>query len=300
MRVAVTGVSGFLGSYIVKHLCESGHEITGLVRETSRRDHIENAVDRFVVGDHADESVWDDLFDGADGVIHCSVNWQPMRGGTDNLDEYFKSNLNPSIKMINAAGKRQFIFISTIAVHHDMSPRWNGLIDEEHPLRPGSLYGAYKAAIEAHLWHAHLATGQNTCAIRPCAVYGIDPNLKRSYGIGILRRANSGKKPLHKPGGGKFVHVEDVAQAVANAVGNENVAGKPFNMVDCYARWADWAKLACKIVGHDDSAVDYSSPAEPANQFKKDSVQNILGVEMNRGLGGIETYMQELAGVMEH
>ncbi len=297
MHVALTGISGFLGSNIAKSLHAAGHTVTGLVRATSRRDHIEPYTQNFVIGDHADESAWPAFMDAADCVIHNSVNWEPIRSTKPDLDAHLASNLNPSIKMIHAANPRQFIFISTIAVHHDMSPRWQGNIDEEHPLRPTHLYGAFKAAIEAHLWSQHFLHQQNTCAIRPCGVYGIDPNPERSYGIGILRRVNQNRKPLHKPGGGKFIHVQDVAQAVTNAVGNDAVAGKPFNLADCYARWGDIALLAAEVLNKDpkDLAIDLSSPPQPQNTFSKKAAQEVLKVRLDRGHQGIKDYLEQLA-----
>jgi len=295
MHIALTGVSGFLGFYIAKRCHESGHTLTGLVRETSRREHVEPYVDRYVVGDHADESKWEELFDGADCVIHNSVNWDPLKSSSPDLELHFRSNLNPSIKMIHAAAPRQFIFVSTIAVHYDMRPRWQGKVDEDHPLRPGTLYGAYKAAVEAHLWHAHFQSGQNTCAMRPCGVYGLDPNIERSYGINLVRKVHGGAKRVRKKGGGKFVHVEDVASAVVGAVGNENVSGRAFNLVDCYARWADWAQMTATLLGRQDLEIDCSSPKDPQNQFSKKAAQEILGVRLDRGHEGIAEYLKSLA-----
>ena len=69
MRVALTGASGFIGAEIARVLHERGDRVTALVRESSRRDHIEDAVDRFVVApSHADPSAWDALLDGADAA----------------------------------------------------------------------------------------------------------------------------------------------------------------------------------------------------------------------------------------
>ena len=105
---------------------------------------------------------------------------------------------------------KHFIYMSSIAVHHHMHDKWQGTIDEAHPTRPGSLYGACKAAIEAHLWAANASHGQQFSAIRPCAVYGIDPSIKRSIGWPIIETVKHGK-PYERTGGGKFVHVDDVA-----------------------------------------------------------------------------------------
>ena len=290
MRVAITGVSGFIGSVLARHLREAGHSVTGLVRSTSRREHVEAVVDRFVVGDQADASVWPDLLEGADCVVHNSVDWQSL-GEQSDLDAHLQSNLVGSIALLAAAAPRQFIFVSSVAVHHDILSRWRRVIDEDHPLRPAGLYGAYKAAVEAHLWDAHYRTGQSTCAVRPCGVYGIDPNLKRSIGYPIIGDIRAGR-PCRRAGGGKFVHVEDVAAAVTAAVGNPDSAGKAYNLVDCYARWADWAAITAELLGVE-ADIDMSSPDHPVNEFSKEAARS-LGVNLDRGHDGIRNQVADL------
>jgi nucleoside-diphosphate-sugar epimerase len=294
MRVAVTGVSGFIGSILAKTLHEGGHSVTGLVRKSSRREHVQPFVDHFVLGEQHDENVWPELLDGADCIIHNSLDWP---GDPDwNLDRHLQSNLVGSIKLLEHAAPRQFIYISSVGALHDIRPAWDGVIDEDHPLRPANLYGALKASVEAHLWAAHYSRGQHTCAHRPCAVYGIDPNLERSHGFALIQKLKRGER-ISKPGGGKFVHVDDVAAAVIATIGNPKAAGRAFNLVDCYARWADWAVIAAKLLG-EKADIDTSSPAQPKNEFSKESVHS-LGVKMDRGHDGIREYLRELIEVME-
>jgi nucleoside-diphosphate-sugar epimerase len=293
MRVAVTGVSGFIGSAIARHLTESGHEVTGLVRPTSRRDHLAARVDRFVEGDQADPAIWPDLLEGADAVIHNSVDWAALR--SKEKGDHLRDNLLGSIALLHAAAPRQFVFISTIAAHHDMRPRWAGLIDEDHPLRPGTEYGAYKAAVEAHLWSAWFGSGQPTCALRPCGVYGVDPRLQRSMGHAFIDPIRRGK-PFTRSGGGKFVHVEDVAATATATIGNDACAGRAYNLVDCYARWSDWARMIAAEVGVE-IEIDDPSPAEPRNAFSKEAARE-LGVGLDRGHEGIREYVRELVGRM--
>jgi nucleoside-diphosphate-sugar epimerase len=297
MRIALTGVSGFIGSAIARQAHAAGHHITGLVRESSRRDHIDPFVDRFVVGNQDDESAWPALLEGADAVIHNSVDWGPIR--TKDLPTHGQSNLLASIRLLEASAPRPFTFMSTIAVHHDMRPRWNAVIDEDHPLRPNTEYGAYKAAVEAHLWTEHFSNNRATAAIRPCAVYGIDPNLSRSHGHALIEKIKRGEK-IDKAGGGKFVHVEDVAAATLATLSNPKAAaGKPFNLVDCYARWADWALIAAELLGAT-VEIDTTSPAEPKNTFTKDQAKS-LGCPppfLERGHEGIRRHLEELITLM--
>lgn len=294
MHIALTGVSGFIGACIARDLKEKGHTVTGLVRSISRRDHVEPYVERFVVGEQAKETCWAELLDGADVLIHNSVNWAPLKE-KDNA-RHWQDNLIGSLKLIELAMPRQVIFMSTIAVHHDMRPRWNGVIDEDHPTRPGMMYGAYKAAVEAHLWAWRASNDLNFAAIRPCAVYGIDPNLERSHGYPLIDKLRRGE-PINRPGGGKFVHVDDVAAATVACVGSPEAEGKVYNLVDCYARWADWAMMAAELLGVD-CELDTSSPDAPKNVFTKDAVRS-LGVSMDRGHEGIREHLRELITRMD-
>lgn len=290
MRVALTGVSGFIGSVIARHVQQAGHSVTGLVRPASRRDHVESYVDRFVVGDQSDPAVWPDLLDGAGCVVHNSVDWQPLADPPD-LPGHLQRNLTGSIGLLAASEPRQFVFLSSVSVFHDILARWNRVVDEDHPLRPAGLYGAYKAAVEAHLWAAHYGKGQSTCALRPCGVYGIDPKLDRSIGHPIIADIRSGR-PYSRAGGGKFVHVRDVAAAVTASIGNPLVAGRAYNLVDCYARWADWAMIIADLLGVE-ADIDTSSPDHPVNAFSKDAAQT-LGVALDRGHEGIREHLREL------
>ncbi|MHC5115027.1 MAG: NAD-dependent epimerase/dehydratase family protein [Planctomycetota bacterium] len=289
MHVALTGASGFIGSVLARHLREAGHGVTALVRARSRRDHIEAFVDRFVVGEQADESAWPDLLDGADAIIHNTVDWQALRE-TD-PSRHLNDNLLASLRLLQASAPRQFVFMSTIAVHHDMRPRWSGRIDEDHPMRPSTLYGAYKASIEVHLWEQHFRHDRHTSALRPCAVYGIDPNLSRSIGYPMIAKVRDERR-FDKAGGGKFVHVDDVAAATVATLGNPAASGKAYNLADCYARWGDLAVMIAEILGVD-AEVDLSSPADPKNVFTKDATQS-LGIRMDRGHEGLRAHLGEL------
>lgn len=290
MNIALTGASGFIGSEIAKAAHARGHSVTALVRETSRRDHIEPFVDRFVVGNQDDDSAWPALLEGADVVIHNSTAWSWK--GEIPFDAYVQSNLNGSLGLLKASGERPFVFMSTIGVHHDMCERWGGRIDEDHPSRPPNAYGAYKAAVEAFLWAEHAQTGRAFSAIRPCGVYGIDPRLDRSMGYPILKKIASGQK-FTRAGGGKFVHVDDVVAATLSAAEDTQNAERVLNLVDCYARWADWAKLAAEVLVVE-AEIDFSSPEQPKNQFLPD-VGRRMGARLDRGLDGIREHLAELA-----
>ncbi|MGP1345087.1 MAG: NAD-dependent epimerase/dehydratase family protein [Phycisphaerales bacterium] len=320
MRIALTGASGFIGSAIARALHGRGHSVTALVRQTSRRDHIEGSVDRFVVGEQDDPRAWGALLEDADAVVHDSVDWRSIRDG--DRTRHLRSNLLGSIEFLRAATTdraRPFVYMSSIAVHHDMSERWGGEPDEEHPLRPSGDYGALKASVEAHLWGEHFSAAARgvalrTVALRPCAVYGVDPTLERSHGYGFVKDIVAGKA-IERTGGGKFVHVDDVAVATVAALESRDgglVDGQAFNLVDCYARWCDLADMAGRVLGLP-VEIDRSAPAKARNMFMKDrslalvaSVDGLGSAEdepgggrfLERGHPGLERSMERLVEAM--
>jgi nucleoside-diphosphate-sugar epimerase len=293
MRIALTGVSGFIGSVTARHLHAAGHSITGLVRETSRRDHIQPFVDRFVTGDQSDESIWPELLRDANCLVHNSVDWDALRSG--NFRAHLERNLLASIELLELAAPRKLIFISSVAVHHDISPAWKCVIDEDHPLRPANHYGACKAAIEDHLWSLHARTGAAIAMIRPAAVYGVDPRLDRSVGYAFIERVRRDRS-FDKPGGGKFVHVDDVAAVIRGCVESSRPVNI-VNMADCYARWADLAQWAAEETGID-ARIDLSSPPQSKNQFSKEAARS-LDVPLERGHEGIRRHLRELISLMK-
>ena len=297
MLVSLTGASGLIGSYTAAALHRAGHRVRALVRESSRRDHIEPFVAEWVVGAQNDGESAGRLADGADALIHNSVSWD--RSAQTELPD-LQDNLMGSLGLLEAcrlAGVRQFIFVSSVAVYHEIPDSAGGRISEETVTWPSSTYGALKAAVEAHLKAYHARYQMNTSAWRPAAVYGVDPNLRRSQWYELIDRARRGEV-IDEARGGKITHVQDVADALTLAVGDETVAGQLFNLVDRYIYWEEVARLAREITG---SAARIESRAGmgPKNQFDTrkaiaffDRHGNRVG--LRRGTEGVRKYIAEL------
>ncbi|HEX8342789.1 MAG TPA: NAD(P)-dependent oxidoreductase [Tepidisphaeraceae bacterium] len=299
MLVALTGVSGFIGAYTAKALQGRGHQVRGLVRSSSKRQHIEGVVAEFVVGEFDDPAAQRQLVAGAGAVIHNAVAWD-ARDAVRN----FEVNVLGSLRLLEAAraaGAQQFVFVSSVAALSEISDEWGGEITETHPTWPGSLYGAAKAAVESHLKAYHHAHGLNTSAWRPAAVYGVDPNLDRSQWLGLIRDVKQ-NKPIDTPQGGKITHVQDVADALALAVGDASTAGQFYNLVDRYLYWQDVAEIA-RDVADSSSRVNDRRGSGPKNEF--DCAKAIAffdrhgnGQALRRGTEGVRAYVRELAGLL--
>lgn len=301
MWVALTGCSGFIGSFIARALKARGHAVRGLIRKTSRVDHLQDVIDQFVVGEHDQEEVLHHLVKGVDAVIHNSVDWKARNDPRTG----FESNLLGSLKLLELtrkAGIRQFLFVSSVAAVSEISEEWGGQITETHPTWPTSLYGAYKAAVESYLKAYHHSFQMNTSAWRPAAVYGIAPEVTRSQWSGIIHDVRSGNT-VDIPGGGKITHVQDVADALALAVGDETVSGEFFNLVDRYIYWQEVAEIARELTGSEVKIVNRKGTG-PKNQF--DCTKSIAFFDrygnhhaLRRGLEGVREYVRQLLQIEE-
>jgi nucleoside-diphosphate-sugar epimerase len=294
MLIALTGASGFVGSYTAKALHAAGHTVRALVRPTSRRDHIAAHVAEWREGELHDPQTLAGLVAGCDAVIHNGVDWSVREIPRRN----FERNVLGSLILLEAArqaGASQFLFVSSVAVYHTILP--DRPLDENHPTWPNSTYGAYKAAIEPHLLAYHQTYGMNTSSWRPAAIYGIDPKLDRSQWFKLIQTAKQGGH-ISTAQGGKITHVQDVADALTLAIGDDSVAGQFYNLVDGYMYWQRAAEFAKELSGSS-ATIDDRKGSGPRNQFDTRKAIAFFDCHGNstalrRGHDGVRQYVREL------
>jgi len=302
MIVSLTGASGFIGSYTAAALNRAGHRVRALVRPSSRRDHIERHVDQWVVGEQSDPRSIDAMVDGVDCVIHSSIDWNaPEERDSENA----LNNTLASLRLLEStrlAGVKQFVFVSSMAALREISDEWNGQITETQPTWPDELYGAFKAAIEPFLKAYHFAYKMNTSAWRPTAVYGVDPTLTRSRWFELIDKVRRGET-IDTAHLGKIVFVNDVADALTLAVGDELVSGQFYNLVDCFMHWQQAAEYARQLSGSSAKIVDRTGQG-PKNRF--DCSKSIAffarhgnHVALRRGHEGVRQYVDVLLRQMK-
>jgi nucleoside-diphosphate-sugar epimerase len=294
MLVALTGASGFIGSHTAAALHARGHDVRALVRASSRRDHIAPHVAEWREGELHDPQALAGLVAGVDAVIHNGVDWSVREIPTLN----FERNVLGSLRLLEAAQQarvEQFVFVSSVAVYHTILP--DRPLDENHPTWPSSTYGAYKAAVEPHLLAYQQSYGMNTSSWRPAAVYGVDPRLDRSQWFNLIKTAKQGGT-VSTAQGGKITHVQDVADALSLAIGDESTAGQFYNLVDGYMYWQVAAEIARELSGSVATIEDRKGTG-PKNQFDTRKAVAFFDrhgntVALRRGHEGVRDYVREL------
>lgn len=258
MYVALTGATGFIGRYILRHLVSRGDRCRCWYRPTSDRSGLEDLADavEWVEG-HLGGPV-DPLVEDVEAVVHAAL-YHPgggFRGSEGELSEFLRINLLGSLELMEGArraGVRRFVFLSTCAVHEiilDDRP-----LDEAHPLWPTTHYGAHKAAIEKFVHSYGFGQGWEVCALRPTGVYGVAHPVQDSKWFRLIRRVKAGQR-IETDRGGKEVHAADVARAVGILLEADGVAGQAYNCYDMYVSEAHVARIARDLCGSDAEIID--------------------------------------------
>jgi nucleoside-diphosphate-sugar epimerase len=257
MKIALTGATGFLGRYLVKHFAGTGHQLRCWYRPSSDRGGFgpkAGFVD-WLPGQLGDATAAQQLIKEVDVLIHAAVQWQGPRNrgrGTHGGSEvFFGVNLTGSLQLFQAAveaGVARCVFLSTCAVHEVILE--DRSLDETHPLWPTSHYGAHKAAIEKFVHSYGLGQGWPICALRPTGIYGLayPPAVSRWFDlVGQVLRHD----PIASAKGGKEVHAADVARAVELLISApaQAITGQAFNCYDQYVAEEHVAQLAKELVG---------------------------------------------------
>jgi nucleoside-diphosphate-sugar epimerase len=253
MRIAVTGATGFLGRYIVRHLAEAGHACRCWFRPDSDRGGFEGIEARleWVPGDLTDPPSMRALVGGTQAVVHAAL-YRPgagFRGQEGDVVTFVDRNVLGTIRLIEEsrkAGVERFIFISTCAVHEIILD--DRKLDEAHPLWPTSHYGAHKAAVEKFIHSYGLGHGYSICSLRPTGIYGLARPPQKSKWYGLVHAVARGE-PVRSAAGGKEVHAADVARAVEILLHAPIVAGQAYNCYDRYVAGQEVAEIAKELTG---------------------------------------------------
>jgi UDP-glucose 4-epimerase len=237
-RVLVTGGAGFVGSELVRQLCDRGAEV--LVVDNlinGRRENLAGLPEeqvRLEVADIRDDDRMAQLMGGIDIVYHlaCLCIRHSLHSPLDNHEV----NATGTLKVLLAAKEAavgRFVYVSTAEVYgaaHFIP------ITEEHPNWPTNVYGAAKLAGEAYTRAFHTTYGFPGVVMRMFNNYGPRSHHEGDCGEVIPRfllRSMAGL-PMVIFGDGTqtrdFNYVGDMARGVLLAGLVDEAVGGTFNL----------------------------------------------------------------------
>jgi UDP-glucose 4-epimerase len=238
-NVLVTGGAGFIGSNLVPLLIQKGYHVTVFDNLTTGK--LENlsksqgeTTFRFVKGDIRNPQDLNNALLGIDAVVHLAALID-VTASVQNPELNNAVNVAGTLNVLQQStkqGVKKLVFASSTAVYGDVKTLPVTETTSLHPLSP---YAASKAAGEAYCQAFHRCYGIEAVSLRFFNVYG--PKNENSPYSGVitkfLRKAKDGKA-LTVEGDGEqtrdFIHVSDIAQALALALEAKDVGGEVFNV----------------------------------------------------------------------
>jgi len=175
MKLLVTGGAGYIGSHVVRHLLEAGHDVVVFDNlSTGYREAVGPA--ELVEADLADQDRLRAVFaeHGFDGVLHFAAHIV-VPESVANPIKYYRNNTRNTLNLLEVceeAGTRFFVFSSTAAVYgipDTPSVAEDALLD---PINP---YGASKMMSERMLVDLGAASKLRYVSLRYFNVAGAEP-----------------------------------------------------------------------------------------------------------------------------
>lgn len=225
MKALVTGVTGFTGGHLARHLLRSGYAVRGLVRPESlaRARDLEQIGVEVVAGDLLDRASLGRACAGVDAVFHVAAAYrqagQPGR-------RYRAINVEGTGDLLDAAtraGVRRFVHCSTGGVHGHVA---HLPADEDAPLRPGDVYQRTKLEAEQLARDHGARTGLPVTIVRPIGIYGPGDlrflKLFRGLARGSFPMLGSGEVYYH------LTYIDDLVEGFRLAAERPQAIGRTY------------------------------------------------------------------------
>lgn len=225
MKTLITGGSGFIGSYVVRHLLENNHNVKVLdLKEPKIRHKNLEFVKKSIL-----DNITKDI-KGSDAVFHFAALL-----GVDNSDkrplETMKVNLEGSVNVFKSAidaRVKRMIYSSSSEVYGE--PR-ELPIKEDSVKGPVSTYGVSKLAAEIYAKSYNQEFGTDIRIVRFFNVYG--PGQESNWVVPIFINKALKNQPITIFGNGNqtrcFTYVEDIADGVLK-VFEKGKLGEAYNI----------------------------------------------------------------------
>lgn len=172
MKILVTGGTGFIGSHLIEKLIEMGHDVSVIVRHSTRPFNFQNNV-KTITADLLDKHSLTKAVKDVQPEIVCHLAaLTPVRFSFDNPFIYAETNYIGTMNMVFASLQspvlKKFIFASTAETY---KPK-NSPLKETDELYGSTPYGISKVAADYFVRVAGDCYGLPYIILRPTNTYG--------------------------------------------------------------------------------------------------------------------------------
>lgn len=231
MNILVTGGCGFIGSHLIKRLCDfyPNDVIINIDAMTyAARPPLFTIPPKNLIGiqiDIRDQSAVGRVMDHFKPVVvyHLAAESHVCRSISGPKD-FITTNINGTFNMlsefqrIRSDGTGKFVHISTDEVFGEVE---DGKFDEQSPLAPRSPYAASKASAECLVNSWHHTYGLNTTTVNMCNVFGPNQHPEKLIPMTITSIVKGEPVVLFGDGSHmrEWLWVGEAVEGIANARG---------------------------------------------------------------------------------
>ena len=261
-RFIVTGADGCLGAWTVRLLLDQGADVVVFdLGANDRRHHLVSGGAplefRRVVGDITDRAAVIDAMAGADRIIHLAALQVPFcradpSGGAS-------VNVVGTVNVFEAALEHRIepvVYASSIAVYGTADDYASPVLAPDDPLKPSTLYGAYKVANEQTAAVYAADYGLASVGLRPHTVYGPgrDQGLTSQPTAAIYNAVRAEPYQVEYGGVLDFQYAPDVARRFIAAARSSLLepAAPVLNLRGHVTSVSDFVDRVRRITGFDD------------------------------------------------
>jgi nucleoside-diphosphate-sugar epimerase len=228
MRCVVTGASGFVGSWLTRSLVEEGHEVLGIVRQTSDLTRLESVASRITLlrtSLQEIKTLEEEIREFKPEVVFHLAWWGGNSRKYVNDPAQIYTNLPGSLELVRIAGDCGcdcFVFLGSCVEYG----QYNIPVNEADRVAPQNLYGWAKYGTELLSAALCASLGIRFCGVRLFWAYGpMDDELRMIPSVitKLLRR----ERPSLTAGEQlwDFVYIEDVVDALIQLALRREVTG---------------------------------------------------------------------------
>lgn len=236
MKLLITGATGFLGQFVLAEALRLGHEVRVITRSinsiASISDWQNSAINMVEVVqlDLLDQERLAPAIKGIDAVIHLAS------AKVGSFDTHYRDTVLATKSLLTTmadADVLRLVAISSFSVFDYLNAAPGSLITESSPIEPNPAqrdsYAHAKILQEAAIRRFQAHHRSKVTILRPGAIYGPNHLWTSRLGINLrdklwIRIGQNAPLPLS--------YVENCAEAIIQAVSNENAVAETFNIVD--------------------------------------------------------------------
>jgi nucleoside-diphosphate-sugar epimerase len=234
-RVIVTGANGLLGTNVIIELLLRGYSVRGLLRNTDSFSYEKHPNLELTQGDFTNTGTADKALRDCDHLIHVAAvarHYYPRYSDYRDVNAVATENL---VQLAIKEGLKTFVYISSANVF-GYGARGDPGDENREIAKPFSDSHYVQSKLEGQRLALKYKKEIRVIVVNPTMMLGSFDS-KPSSGQIILRGLR--KVVFYPPGGKNFVHVQDVAKGIVNALetgqngeayilSNENLTYKEF------------------------------------------------------------------------